>query len=77
MDFILTANLTKLAYMALAFGLVGFAASLFKHVMGLDPVGDINTIQKAARNGQAYPLAVIYLGCFILLSVVVHAVLAG
>lgn len=76
MDFIWTANLTKLAYMAFAFALIGFTAKLFEQVLGLNPRKDIDAIQKAAKNGQAHPLAVLYLGCLILLSVVVHAVLS-
>lgn len=75
MDFVLTANLTKIIYMAIAFGIVGFAATLFRKVMGLNPERDIDVMQEAARNGNAAPLALVYFGCFILLAVVVNAVL--
>lgn len=76
LDFIWTANLTKLAYMVLAFAIIAATAALFERVLGLNPEQDIDAIQKAAKDGNALPLAVLYLGCFMVLAVVVNSVLS-
>ena len=75
MDFIWTANLTKLAYIALAFALLGLTATALERVLGLTIERDIDSIQKAAKDGNALPLAVFYLGAFMVIAVVVHAIL--
>lgn len=75
MDFIWTANLTKLAYIALSALLVFGSAVFLEHFLGLDHDRDINSLQIQAQAGNGLPLSIVYLGVWIFYAVVVHTVL--
>lgn len=76
MDFIWTANLTKLAYMAIGVGTLALTATALERILGLDLESDIDAIQKAAKNGNTLPLAVFYAGAFMVVAVVLHSLLS-
>lgn len=76
MDFIVAANLTKIAYIIMGGVLVFGSAVLLEHYLGLDHDKDINTLQDLARKGNGMPLAIVYLGAFILYASIVHTVLS-
>ncbi len=50
--------------------LTGLYAVVLERVFGLDPKGDVDAFQKAARDGNALPLALLYLGILYFFAVV-------
>ncbi|MHB1204801.1 MAG: hypothetical protein ACYCZX_04475 [Rhodospirillaceae bacterium] len=60
-------NLLKLG---LVLGLTGLYAFALERVFGLDPKGDVDAFQKAAKDGNALPLALLYLGVIYFFAVV-------
>lgn len=51
-------------------GLTGLYAVALERVFGLDPRADVDAFQKAARDGNALPLALLYLGILYFFAVV-------
>lgn len=56
--------------LAVVLALTGLYAFVLERVFGLDPKGDVNTFQKAARDGNALPLALLYLGIIYFFAVI-------
>jgi hypothetical protein len=68
--FIVAAQALAALKLALCLALIGFFAWGAERIFGLDPKSDIDALQRAARSGNALPLALFYLGVLYLLSVV-------
>ena len=66
----LAATFINAAKLAVVLALTGLYAVVLERVFGLDPKGDVDAFQKAARNGQALPLAVLYLDIIYFFAVV-------
>ncbi len=56
--------------LAVVLALTGLYAVVLERVFGLDPQGDVDAFQKAARDGNALPLALLYLGIIYFFAVV-------
>ena len=56
--------------LAVVLGLAGLYAVVLERVFGLDPKADVDAFQKAAKDGNALPLALVYLGILYFFAVV-------
>lgn len=56
--------------LAVVLGLTGLYAVVLERVFGLDPKADVDAFQRAARDGNALPLALLYLGIIYFFAVV-------
>lgn len=56
--------------LAVVLALTGLYAVVLERVFGLDPKADVDAFQKAARDGNALPLALLYLGILYFFAVV-------
>ena len=69
-DFIFTAQALAALKLFLSLVVIAFFALGAERIFGLDPKSDIEAFQQAARSGNAFPLALFYVGVLYLLSVV-------
>jgi hypothetical protein len=69
-EFLLAAQALALLKLALSLIVIGFFAIGAERIFGLDPKSDIDALQQAASRGNAFPLALFYVGVLYLLSVV-------
>ena len=66
----LAATFINTLKLVVVLGLTGLFAFAFERVFGLDPKGDVDAFQKAARAGNALPLALVYLGLIYFFAVI-------
>ena len=69
-DAAVAATFINLLKLGLVLALTGLYAFVLERVFGLDPKGDVDAFQKAARAGNALPLALLYLGVMYFFAVV-------